>query len=84
MRINRHYFTTFIYSGVSNPDPHDLGQTGAIVMSLLTDFIGKEYTVYVDKYYNPVRLTQQLSSNKTYICGTLRSDRQSIKTILRK
>ena len=69
---------TSIYSGVSYPDPHDLGQTGAIVKSLLTDFIGKGYTVYVDNYYNSirVRLTQQLSSNKSYICGTLRSDRK--------
>ena len=61
---------TSIYSGVSFPDPHDLGQTGAIVMNLLTDFIGKRYTVYVDNYYNFVQLTQQLSSNKIYICGT--------------
>ena len=43
----------------------NLRQTGAIVMSLLTDFIGKGYTVYVDNYYNSVQLTQQLSSNKT-------------------
>ena len=55
---------------------YDLGQTGAIVMSLLTDFIGKGYTVYVDNYCNFVRGTQQLSSDKTYICGTLRSDRK--------
>ena len=66
---------TFIYSGLSYPDPHDLGRTGAIVMSLLTNFIGKGYTAYVDNYYNTVQLTQQLSSNKTYICGTFLSDR---------
>ena len=65
---------TSIYSSVSYPDSHDLGQTGAIAMSLLTDFTGREYTVYIDNYYNSVRLTQQLSSNKTYICGTLLSD----------
>ena len=61
-----------IYSGVSYPDPHDLDQIGAIVMSLLIDFIGKGCTVYVDNYYSSVRLTKQLSSNKTYIYGTLR------------
>ena len=43
-------------------------------MNLLTDFIGKKYTVYVDNYYSFVQLTQQLSSNKIYICRTLRSD----------
>ena len=61
---------TSIYRGVYLPDPQDLGQTAAIVMNLLTDFIGKRYTVYVDNYYNFVQLTQQLSSNKIYICGT--------------
>ena len=48
---------TSIYSGVSFPDPNDLGQTGAIVMNLLTDFIGKRYTVYGDNYYNFGQLT---------------------------
>ena len=66
-----------IYSGVSYPDPHDVRQTGAIVMSLLTNFSGKGYTIYVDNYCKSFQLTQQLSSNKTDICGTLRSDHQS-------
>ena len=30
--------------------------------------------VYVDRYYSSVQLTQQLNSNKTYICGTFHSD----------
>ena len=66
-----------IYSGVSYPNLHDLRQTGAIVMSLLTNFSGKGYTIYVDNYYKSFQLTQQLSSNKTDICGTLRSDHKS-------
>ena len=45
-------------------------------MSLLTNFIGKGYTEYVDNYYNSIQLNKQLSSNKTYICGTLCSDRK--------
>ena len=48
---------TSICSSVSCPDPHDLGQTDALVMCPLTDFIGKGYTVYADKYYYSVRLT---------------------------
>ena len=67
---------TSIYSDVYFPDPHDLGQTDAILMSLLIDIIGKGYTVYVENYYNFVQFTQQLSSDKIYICGTLRSDRK--------
>ena len=69
------------FTEVSYPDPNDLGKTGTIVMILLTDFNGKGYTVYVDNYCNFARLTQQLSSNKTYICGALL---QIVKAILRK
>ena len=65
-----------IYSGVSFPDPLDLGQTAAIVLQLMSNYLGKGYTVYTDNYYNSVKLTKKLTSNKTYICGTLRSDRK--------
>ena len=29
-----------IYSGILYPDPHSLGQTGALVLKLMKDFIG--------------------------------------------
>ena len=37
-----------IYSGIPYANPHILRQTGAIVLKLLNDFIGKSYTVYAD------------------------------------
>ena len=37
-----------------------------------------------DNYYSSVRLTQQLSSNKTYICVTLRSDRKGNPKVVTK
>ena len=66
----------FIYSGLPYPDIHDLGQTGAIVLKLMEDFLGKGYTVFADNYYNSVKLTSFMSKKQTYICGTLRSDRK--------
>ena len=32
---------SMIYSGITYPDPHSLGQTGAIVLKLMEDFIGE-------------------------------------------
>ena len=57
-----------IYSGIPHPDLYTLGQTGAIVLILMKDFIGKGYTGYADNFYNSVNLTKHMSSNGTYIC----------------
>ena len=52
---------SFIYSGLKYPDIHDLGQTGAIVLKLMDDFLGKGYTAFADNYYNSVKLTNFMS-----------------------
>ena len=36
-----------IYSGIAYPNPKNLGQTGAIVMKLLYDYLDKGFTVYM-------------------------------------
>ena len=66
-----------IYSGESVPDEHNLGQTGAIVLNLMEGLLQKGYRLYVDNYYNSFELAKHLIKEKTYICGTLRSDRTS-------
>ena len=65
-------------SGIPYPDPRSLDQTGAIVLKLMKDFIGKCWTVYADNFNNSVNLTKQISSNCRYICETLRADRKII------
>ena len=65
---------SFICSDLPYSDNHDLGQTGAIVLKLMEDFLGKGYSVLADNFYNSVKLAKHLSKQKTYICGTLRSD----------
>ena len=66
---------SFIYS-LPNPGTHDLGQTDAIVLKLMEDFLRKGCSVFADNFYNSVKLAKHLSKQKTYICGTLHGDRK--------
>ena len=66
-----------IYSGETTLDKHLLGQTGAIVLDLTEKFLGKGYHLYTDSFYNSFELTKHMINQKTYICGTLRTDRKS-------
>ena len=49
-----------IYSGIPFPDPHGYGQTAAIVINLMDNYLGKGYTVYTDNYYSPVEMEVDL------------------------
>ena len=53
-----------------------MGQSGAIVIKLMEDLLGKGFTIYADNFYNSVKLTKFMSANQTYICGTLLNDRK--------
>ena len=76
---------SFIYSGLPYPDTHDLGQTAAIVLKLMKYFLGKQYSVFGDNFYNSVKLAKHLWKQKTYICGTLCGDRkENPKEIVKK
>ena len=66
-----------IYSGKSAPDIHSLGQTGAIVLNLMENFLGKDFHLYTDNFYNSFELAKYMLTQNTYICGTLRSDCKS-------
>ena len=69
-----------IYSGEGYEDANNLGQTGAIVLHLMDDFLDKGYSVYTDNYYNSVPLTEYLANRSTYITGTVRKDRVGLPT----
>ena len=67
------------------PDTHDLEQTGATVLKLMEDFLGKGYSVFSDNFYNSVKYIKHLSKQKTYICETRRGDRKgSPRDIVKK
>ena len=66
-----------VYSNESVVDPNSLGQTGAVVLDLMEQFLDQGYCLYTDNYYNSSELSKHLIKKKTYNCGTLRSDRKS-------
>ena len=66
-----------IFSGESTPDIHSLGQTGAIVLNLMENFLGKGYQLYTDNFYNSFELAKYMLTQNTCMYGTLRSDRKS-------
>ena len=66
-------FRKSIYSGVFYPAPYDLGQTGAIVMSLLTDFVNKGCTVWQLLHLRPTYPAIKLKQNLHLCYFTFRS-----------
>lgn len=65
-----------IYSGKSEETDNNVGHTTSVVLHLLEDYLDKGYKVYMDNFYNSVTLTKLLNTRKTYVCGTLRSNRK--------
>ncbi|KAJ8935510.1 hypothetical protein NQ314_012764 [Rhamnusium bicolor] len=52
------------------------GHTYNICMELLEKVINSGRIIYMDNYYTSVKLCKDLLERKTYICGTLRSNRR--------
>ena len=74
-----------IYSGQSVDDDQSFGQSGAILLNLMHDFLDNGYHLFTDNYYNSVPLTHYLTSRSTYLTGTLRKDRvDSPKRVVNK
>uniref|UniRef100_A0A0L8HB68 PiggyBac transposable element-derived protein domain-containing protein n=1 Tax=Octopus bimaculoides TaxID=37653 RepID=A0A0L8HB68_OCTBM len=63
-----------IYSGKQDALTGILGHSGQVVLSLMDEFLDKDYILYTNDYYNSVPLTKAMPQRSTYICGTLRSD----------
>ena len=64
------------YSGTKFQDTENLGQTGAIVLHLMSLYFDKGYCLFTNNWYNSISLTEYMSRRKTYITGTLRGDRK--------
>ncbi|KAF7687813.1 PiggyBac transposable element-derived protein 4 [Cucumispora dikerogammari] len=50
------------------------------VLSLLEDYFGKNHIIYMDNYYNSIKLTELLFKKQVYTCGTLRPNRDIQKS----
>ena len=64
------------HGGQGFNDKHNMGQTAATLLKLMKTYLNKGYHVFADNYYNSVTLTEFLSTQATYITGTLRKDRK--------
>lgn len=68
-----------IYAGKSSttiPTEQGTSITAQVVLDLMDGFLNKGYILYTDNFYNSVSLTKTLTSQSTYLCGTLRSNRK--------
>ncbi|KAF7685092.1 hypothetical protein CDIK_4159, partial [Cucumispora dikerogammari] len=49
------------------------------VMTSMDKYTEKKHILYMDNYYNSVKLTEMLLNKKIYVCKTLRTNRGSSK-----
>lgn len=67
-----------IYAGKSETitTKEETSITAQVVLDLMDGFLNKGHILYADNFYNSVSLTKKLTSQSTYLCGTLRSNRK--------
>lgn len=65
-----------IYLGKKEERDKDLLLGEQVVMGLCRPYFGLFHHVYFDNFFSSIRLMQMLLDNKTYACGTMRSDRK--------
>ncbi|KAJ8956428.1 hypothetical protein NQ314_006729 [Rhamnusium bicolor] len=66
-----------VYCGQEKNDSENQTVPTKVVTDLTKDLLGKGRTICVDNYYTSVELAQELMKNKTYILGTLCSNRKN-------
>ena len=64
-----------VYTGKTN-NVVETGLGERVVKDLTRDIWGKNHHVYCDNYFSSVPLFQELLNNKTYACGTIRTNRK--------
>ncbi|KAE9542526.1 hypothetical protein AGLY_003387 [Aphis glycines] len=74
-----------IYSGQGTGVLPGISHTEYVVDKLMHNYYDKGYSLFMDNYYNSVKLAHQLLQRKTYCTGTLRSNRKdNPKEIVKK
>ncbi|KAL4083015.1 hypothetical protein QTP88_028345 [Uroleucon formosanum] len=74
-----------IYSGQGTGVLPGVSHTEYVVDKLMQNYYDKGYSLFMDNYYNSVKLAHQLLQRKTYCTGTLRSNRKdNPKEIVKK
>jgi len=65
-----------IYSGQGNDISESMTHTEFVVDNLMSGLYHKGRSLYMDNFYNSVQLSRKLLQKKTYVTGTLRSNRK--------
>ncbi|KAJ8928303.1 hypothetical protein NQ314_019146 [Rhamnusium bicolor] len=65
-----------VYAGSADSQLSGSQHTEKVVLSLLQEKLGVGHSVYMDNFYNSVKLARDLLGNKTYVTGTLRANRK--------
>jgi hypothetical protein len=74
-------WNAFIYCGKNDVDDSqnkELGATHALVLNLLEPLAGKHHIVHMDNYFTSIPLFNDLASQGTWCCGTMRSNRRGV------
>lgn len=69
-----------VYTGADsdidmNPD---IGISGSVVTTMLSDYLGKGHRMFVDNWYTSPTLFDFLHKNKTNACGMARANRKNM------
>jgi hypothetical protein len=69
-----------VYTGSETEINHipNLGISGSVVSTLLSDFLNKGHTLFCDNWYTSPELFAFLHENKTGACGTVRPNRKGM------
>lgn len=70
-------FSLLIYAG-KGENGREMDHGRKTVMKLIKDLVNEGRVVITDNFYNSVGLAEELLENKTFICGTLRSNRKGL------
>lgn len=65
-----------VYAGSADPQFSGSQHTQKVVFGLLQEKLGVGHSLYMDNFYNSVKLANDLLENKTYVTGTLRANRK--------
>ncbi|XP_022182835.1 piggyBac transposable element-derived protein 4-like [Myzus persicae] len=66
-----------VYSGQGQDVSEDSTHTEFVVEKLMDGLLYKGRSLFMDNFYNSVQLSRKLLSKKTYVIGTLRSNRKN-------
>ncbi|XP_045783762.1 piggyBac transposable element-derived protein 4-like [Maniola jurtina] len=64
-----------MYCGSHDDELQGKGHADKVVMMLMEDYLDAGHSLYMDNFYNSVKLAENLLAKRTYLTGTLRANR---------